>query len=288
MAARIDPEGRPVSTSPVSAGPGDGRNPIFPRVPARSPQPVNPDAPAFILIPAFNEGHAIGALIEAIQRQQVDASIVVVDDGSTDDTAGQARRRGAVVITHPFNLGYGAALHTGYIYARRNGCKYLVQMDADGQHDPTSLPDLFAGLEAGADVVVGSRYLDSSPPPTSPARRIGSRLSAFIVTWWTRIRITDATSGYQAMSARALATIANDGFPEDYPDADMLITLARAGLKLMEVPVKMHSRHSGPSMHRPGRAAYYAYRMLLTLVLLPIRRPTPFRSADTVAQLHIP
>lgn len=246
------------------------------------------DLPVFILIPAFNEGRNIGALIEAIQREEVDARIVVVDDGSTDSTAAQARCRGAVVITHPFNLGYGAALHTGYLYARRNGCKYLVQMDADGQHDPISLPSLLAGLEGGADVVVGSRYLDNSPPPTTALRRIGSKLSSFIVTWWTRIRITDATSGYQALSARALATVANDGFPEDYPDADMLITLARAGLKLIEVPVKMHSRRSGPSMHRPGRAAYYAYRMLLTLVLLPIRRPTPFRSTDTVAQLNIP
>ena len=89
------------------------------------------------------------------------------------------------------------------------------------------------------------------------------------------------------MSRRAICAVANDGFPEDYPDADILITMARAGLKLMEVPVKMHPRRSGPSMHR-GRVAYYAYKMLLTLALLPVRRPTPFRATDTVAPLHIP
>ena len=242
--------------------------------------------PAFILIPAFNEESNIGGLIEAVQREVGDARIVVVDDGSTDSTAAEARRRGATVITHPFNLGYGAALHTGYLYAQRRGCKCVVQMDADGQHDPTSLPVLLAGLESGADVVVGSRYLEGSPPPTSLARRLGSRLFSRIVTWWTHTRITDPTSGYQAMSERALANLANDAFPEDYPDADVLITLARAGLKLIEVPVKMRARSSGLSMHRGGRAAYYAYKMLLTLALLPIRRPTPFRSRNTVA--HTP
>ena len=238
---------------------------------------------AFILIPAFNEERNIGGLLEAIQLEVADARVVVVDDGSTDSTAAEARRHGATVITHPFNLGYGAALHTGYLYAQRRGCKSLVQMDADGQHDPASLPVLLAGLENGADVVVGSRYLDGPSPPTSIARRIGSRLFSRIVTWWTRTRITDATSGYQAMSERALAHLANDGFPEDYPDADVLITLARAGLKLTEVPVIMRARRSGLSMHRGGRAAYYTYKMLLTLALLPVRRPTPFRSRNTVA-----
>ena len=122
----------------------------------------------FILIPAFNEERNIGDLIEAIQREVGDAKIVVVDDGSTDSTAAEARRRGATVITHAFNLGYGAALHTGYLYAQRRGCKRLVQMDADGQHDPTSLPVLLESLEGGADVVVGSRYLEGPAPPTSP------------------------------------------------------------------------------------------------------------------------
>lgn len=244
---------------------------------------MKPAEPVLILIPAYNEEGNIGALISAIRTDEMEATVVVVDDGSTDATVAEARHRGATVIRHPFNLGYGAALHTGYLYARRLGCKRLAQMDADGQHDPVSLPALFAGLDAGADVVVGSRYLDESPPPTTLARRIGSGLFSRIVTWWIRTRITDATSGYQAMSARAVDTLANDGFPEDYPDADVLITLARAGMKITEVPVKMHSRTSGLSMHRGGRAAYYAYKMFLTLALLPVRRPTPFRRRDTVA-----
>ena len=183
------------------------------------------------------------------------------------------------MVTHPFNLGYGSALLTGYLYAHRHHYKRIVQMDADGQHDPASVPDLLAALDAGADVAVGSRYLAGDPPPTTLSRRLGSRLFAKIVTRWTGVRVTDPTSGFQAMTANAMAEIAHDGFPEDYPDADVLIILARAGMKLVEVPVRMHPRVGGVSMHRGGRAAYYGYKMLLTLSLLPWRRRSPFRSA---------
>lgn len=244
------------------------------------------DERACILIPAYNEASSIGPLLDAVGQELPDAEIVVVDDGSTDGTGRRARSRGASVITHPFNLGYGTALHTGYLWARRRGYRRVVQMDADGQHDPLSLPVLLEGLERGADVVVGSRYLDRPAPATSLARKTGSRMLSRVVTWWTGIRITDPTSGYQAMSARALDAIANDGFPEDYPDADILITMARAGLRLMEVPVEMHPRRSGPSMHRGVRAGYYAYKMLLTLALLPVRRPV--RPMDTVARIPVP
>jgi hypothetical protein len=169
-------------------------------------------------------------------------------------------------------------LLSGYIWARRHGYKRVVQLDADGQHDAASVPCLLEALDRGADVAVGSRYLKGTAPATSLARRVGSRLFARIVTWWTGTPITDPTSGFQAMKARAVAELAHDGFPEDYPDADVLITLSRAGLKLVEVPVVMHERIGGVSMHRGGRAAYYAYKMVLTLALLPIRRRSPFRA----------
>jgi len=229
-------------------------------------------------VPAFNECGRLGRVLADIRSAELQADILVVDDGSEDGTAKDAASRGARVVRHPFNLGYGSSLLTGYLYARKHGYRRIVQMDGDGQHDPRSVATLLDALDQGADVAVGSRYLSGVAPPTSWTRRAGSWMFSRIVTRWTGTVITDPTSGFQAMKASALAELAHDGFPEDYPDADVLITLARAGLKLAEVPVRMHPRSGGVSMHRGGRAAYYGYKMFLTLCLLPIRRRSPFRS----------
>ena len=230
-----------------------------------------------ILIPAHNEEGRIGRVLVDIKHYVPQARIVVIDDGSQDGTTNEARRLGVTVIRLPFNLGYGSALQTGYLYARRLGAQHVVQMDADGQHDPCSLPAMLSALGDGHDVVVGSRYLSTSPPKTSLCRWLGTKLFSWIVTQWTGIRVTDPTSGFQALSAHAVAFLAQDGFPEDYPDADVLILLAREGLSLVEIPVQMHPRIGGVSMHRGSRAAYYAYKMFLTLGLLGVRRKSPFR-----------
>ncbi|MCA8973331.1 MAG: glycosyltransferase family 2 protein, partial [Planctomycetes bacterium] len=202
-----------------------------------------------------------------------------------DATATEARLAGAHVLSHPFNLGYGNALHTGYCFARRRGYTRVAQMDADGQHDARMLPRLLEALDRGADVAIGSRYLNGVPPRASLFRRVGTRLFSWIASRWTGIRITDPTSGFQGLSARALAHLANDGFPEDYPDADVLVGHARSGMRIVEVPVTMYERKGGVSMHRGARIAYYGYKMLVTLLLLPVRRPTPLRDRDTVARV---
>lgn len=234
-----------------------------------------------VLIPAYNEVGRIEAVLDGLKRLPCDLEVVVVDDGSTDDTAALSRARGATVLRHPFNLGYGTALQTGYLYARRRGFQRLVQMDADGQHDPESVQVLLDALEGGADLVVGSRFqVPEAAPPTTLLRRLGSRLFASIVTRWTGVRITDPTSGFQGLSKRAIDEVAQEGFPEDYPDADVLIRLARSGLKLTEVAVKMHPRVGGVSMHRGSRAAFYAYKMFMSLALLKVRRSSPYRTAS--------
>jgi glycosyltransferase involved in cell wall biosynthesis len=238
-----------------------------------------------LVIPAYREAGRVGDVVREVRRLGLPLDVLVVDDGSPDDTATEACAAGALVVRHPFNLGYGSALHTGYCFAKRRGYSRLLQMDADGQHDPAMLPRLCDALDAGADVALGSRYLEGRPPRASFARKLGTRLFAAIATRWIGTRITDPTSGFQGLSARAIDMVANDGFPEDYPDCDVLVEHARAGMRLVEVPVRMHERRGGLSMHRGARIAYYAYKMLVTLLLLPVRRATPLRTRDTVARL---
>jgi glycosyltransferase involved in cell wall biosynthesis len=238
-----------------------------------------------LVIPAYREAGRVGAVVRAALALGLDLDVLVIDDGSPDLTSAEATHAGATVVRHPFNLGYGCALHTGYCYALRRGYQRVLQMDADGQHEAGMLPRLIAGLDQGADVVLGSRYLEGQRPPSTLARRIGTRLFAWIATRWTGVRITDPTSGFQGLSHRALASVVNDGFPEDYPDTDVLVQHHRRGLRILEVPVRMHARLGGTSMHRGARVAYYGYKMMLTLLLLPVRRPTPLRAPDTVARL---
>lgn len=246
---------------------------------------MSPVAPrTLVLIPAHRETGRVGAVVREVRALGLPLDILVVDDGSPDATAAEARAAGARVVSHPYNLGYGSALHTGYCYAHRNGYQRVVQMDADGQHDATMLPVLLHALDGGADVALGSRYLSGQAPPTSWCRRAGTKVFAAIASRWTGVRITDPTSGFQGLSQKALASVVRDSFPEDYPDADVLVEHHRAGLVLQEVPVRMHARKGGVSMHRGLRIAWYGYKMFLTLLLLPIRRPTPLRERDTVAR----
>ncbi|MBK9129891.1 MAG: glycosyltransferase family 2 protein [Phycisphaerales bacterium] len=236
-------------------------------------------APApMVLTPAFNEEGRIGNVVRSVLTHVPGARMVVIDDGSTDGTRAEALAAGAEVLSLPCNLGYGCALQTGYLFALRAGAERVVQMDADGQHDATCVADLLVALDEGLDVALGSRYRLPQPPSVGFARRAGSWVFGKIASLWTGVRITDPTSGFQALSARAVTFLARDGFPEDYPDTDVIIGLHRAGLRVGEVPVRMFPRKGGTSMHRGGKVAYYAYKMFLNLSLIPVRRESPYRA----------
>lgn len=235
-------------------------------------------AAPMVVIPAYNEAGRIGEVVRAVRGVVPQSRIVVIDDGSTDATRADALAAGAEVITMPTNRGYGTALQTGYLYAQHCHAERLVQLDADGQHEPRCIAALLDALDQGLDVALGSRYAMPQPPCVSLARRLGSKLFGWIATLWTGVRITDPTSGFQALSKRALAHVVRDSFPEDYPDTDVLIDLHRKGLRIGEVPVRMYPRKGGTSMHRGGKIAYYGYKMLLNLSLLAVRRESPYRA----------
>ncbi len=218
-----------------------------------------------VIIPAYNEEKRIASVVAGVRTSVPEAVIVVINDCSRDHTAAVARQAGAIVVSHWFNMGYGAAIQTGYKYAKGTGCDVLVQLDADGQHDPSCIPALVAPvLQGETDVAIGSRFLGASYRPPF-VRRAGMALFRGIVGLITGRSITDTTSGYQALSRDVVSFFSKDIFPIDYPDADMLIMLHRAGFRMMEVPVRMFENSEGKSMHGGFKPIYYMFKMLLSI-----------------------
>jgi glycosyltransferase involved in cell wall biosynthesis len=218
------------------------------------------------VIPAFNEEATIAAVIDRLRAAAPDLDVLVVDDGSRDATAARARERGAAVVSHVFNLGYGAALQTGYKWAERSGYGYLVQMDADGQHDPADVPRLLAPLRAGeAEVVIGSRFVAASTYRMGFARSVGRVFFQRVLVAFGGARVADPTSGFQALARRAFGFCCGDFYPSDFPDIDVLLLLPRHGFRIVEVPVEMApSPPARVSMHTPLREFYYTYKLLLS------------------------
>jgi glycosyltransferase involved in cell wall biosynthesis len=228
------------------------------------------------IIPAYDEAGNVAAVVAGVRQAAPDVDVLVVDDGSRDDTAAVSRRAGARVVSHAFNLGYGVALQTGFKYGLVGGYDYAVHLDGDGQHDPAAVPDILRLLRDDiADAVIGSRYLAAPPAWTGPFRRFGSWLLAGLTSSIIGQRITDPTSGYQGCNRRVMQFYAQDIYPVDYPDADVVIMLHRAGFHICETPVTMHRRARGRSMHDGVRVAYYVYKMLLAIGLTLLRDDRP-------------
>ena len=219
----------------------------------------------YLIIPAFNEAKSLPHVFEAIEAAELEAEIVVIDDGSTDDTAQVAASFGARVIRHPFNMGYGAAIQTGYMYALERGADLLVQMDADGQHDPRQIPAMVEPIRRGeSDLVIASRFLEVTGYRMGWARTAGRKLFEALGRL-SGVNVTDPTSGFQAMNAATLELYVRDFFPHDYPDVDVLVTASRHGLRVRECPSVMHPGLRGSRLHGGTRAFYYVYKMLVSM-----------------------
>jgi glycosyltransferase involved in cell wall biosynthesis len=232
-----------------------------------------PNTKKCIIIPAFNEEKQIASVIEGV-RKFSDADIVVIDDGSRDRTAEIARKVGACVIRHPFNMGYGVALQTAYKYALKNDYEFLLQIDGDGQHDPGYIPALFAIVEnRECDLVIGSRFLKNTTDQPGIFKLTGIKLFRQIIKVITGERITDPTSGYQCMNRRIFQYFSGDSFPCDYPDANIVILLHRMGFKISELPVAMVPNPEGRSMHRGVfKVTYYVFKIFLSILVIILRK----------------
>ena len=199
--------------------------------------------------------------------------MLVVNDGSSDNTVSVAANSCAHVVSHPFNMGYGVALQTGYKYAQLNGYEYILQMDADGQHNPGYLRDILDELIANhADIVIGSRFLhrESYKPPF--LRRIGMAFFAFLTSILTHKKITDPTSGFQGFHKTVLKFLVSDYFPVDYPDADVIVMSDKYGFRIKEIPVVMSANLENKSMHTGVKPLYYVFKIILSLFVTLLRK----------------
>lgn len=230
-----------------------------------------------VIIPAYNEERAIGGLVAEIRRVVGDAvDIVVINDGSSDNTAVEASQAGALVVTHPFNMGYGTAIQTGYKFAGAIGYDCLVQIDGDGQHDPAFIPRLLEPvLNGSVDLALGSRFLDANSYRPPMIRRAGMAFFGSLVSLLIGRRITDPTSGYQAFNRSVIEFFTSDSFPCDYPDADVLLMLGLAGFGICEIPVRMYANESGKTMHSGLKPFYYVFKMLLSMAVTLLRSRGP-------------
>jgi len=226
------------------------------------------------IVPAYNEAHSIAGVVAELRATQPELEIVVIDDGSTDETAAVARRAGAQVVQLPFNLGIGGAVQTGIEWARRRGCELAVQVDGDGQHDPREIDKLLEPILAGrSDVVVGTRFAGEGTYRPSVARRIGIGVFAGLVSLIVRQRVTDTTSGFRAMNERAIDLFAEE-YPYDYPEVEATVLIFRHRLRLVEVPVTMRQRETGRSSITLFRSLYYMGKVSLAL-FVGLLRPRP-------------
>lgn len=225
-----------------------------------------------LILPAYNEGDRLERVLGGVAAAGIDCEVVVVDDGSRDATAAVARRCGATVLRHPFNLGYGAALQTGYKYALRHGFALLVQMDADGQHDPKEIARLLDLVRSGeCDLAIGSRFLGKGDYRMSALHDLGRQVFRAIARGFG-LRVSDPTSGYQAMNLKVLELYARDFFPADYPDVDVLLAATRHGLRIQECAVHMSEGQRASTLHGGLRSFYYVYKMLLSTWSASARR----------------
>jgi len=226
-----------------------------------------------IAIPAYNEGKSIRHIVREINRLHPDFTIAVINDGSSDNTASEAAAAGAIVISHPFNLGIGGAVQTGYKFAGQNGFDVMVQMDGDGQHDPQSLSAVLNPVLADElDLAVGSRFLDHrSGFKSTFSRRIGIRFFSLLLGSLTEARLTDPTSGFRATGKSLIHRFAVY-YPIDFPEPEAIIIAKRYHARIGEVPVHMRSRTEGQSSIRHLKTIYYMLKVTAAILIDSLKR----------------
>lgn len=233
-----------------------------------------------IVIPAYNEQEALPRTLASLQSLDEAYEILIVNDGSRDQTGAVAEAfalrctRPVHVLHLPINAGIGVAVQTGYLFAAKsNRYRYVIQFDADGQHDFAAIEQLVAAAERDQlDLCIGSRFLPNQVDgyQSTLTRRFGIRFFSRLIYWLGGVRVTDPTSGLRCAGPRAWQRFAKH-YPEDYPEPETLFWCVRNKLNVGEIPVLMHPRQGGVSSIRPHHAAYYMLKVSLAILLDRLR-----------------
>ena len=241
-----------------------------------------------VIVPAFNECGNIGRTIEEICQMHKGVDILVIDDGSLDATAQEARQAGGMVISLPFNLGIGAAVQTGFQYAQKHQYDIAAQIDGDGQHDPAFLEKIVGPIrDDEADMVVGSRFLEkTSGFQSSFSRRVGINFFVHLINALTGVKINDPTSGFRAYNKKMIALF-SEYYPHDFPEPEAIVVAQQAGARIVELPVVMRKREQGSSSIRYFKTLYYMAKVTLAILLHMIRQGSDrSRRSDTQSNLQ--
>ncbi|MES2169374.1 MAG: glycosyltransferase family 2 protein [Actinomycetota bacterium] len=234
-----------------------------------------------VVMPAFNEEESVGAVIAEVFEKLPGITCLVVNDGSVDQTSELALAAGALVAVLPFNLGVGGAMRVGFRYALENGFDNVVQIDADGQHDPAGVIALLDKLDT-ADLVLGARFAGEGDYDVSGPRRWAMVLLSKFLSWMAHTRLTDTTSGFRLSGPRAVRLFA-EHYPAEYlgDTIESLVIAARAKCVIVQVPVAMRVRAGGKPSHHPIKAAAYLGRAVLALLFALMRPPVPLQMEAT-------
>lgn len=227
------------------------------------------------IVPALNEEETIARVVEEIRAIDPGFEILVVDDGSSDRTAAEAERAGALVARLPYNIGIGGAVQTGYQYARDHGFQVAVQIDGDGQHDPSELSKIMGPLLSNeADIVVGSRFAGAGSYRASVPRRFGIRIFRHFVSAFVGQSLTDTSSSFRAINRRALCFFAQE-YPHGYLETvEATVMASRCGLRIKEVPVTVRPREVGRSALTTPLSIFYAVKVIVAVFVGMFRRTT--------------
>ncbi len=226
-----------------------------------------------VIIPAYNEESNILKVITQLKEHLPDANLLVVNDGSTDNTLKIAKDSNlAYIINLKQNLGIGGAVQTGFKFALKYNYDIALQFDGDGQHNYMEISKLTSPILGNkADVVIGSRFLDKNGFQSTFTRRIGIKIFEIINSIIIRQKISDNTSGFRAYNRSAIEFLASN-YPQDYPEPEAIILLGKRKFKIVEVAVNMHERSGGQSSIAGLQSAYYMIKVILSILITSIRR----------------
>ena len=227
-----------------------------------------------VIVPAYNEAEIIAETVEAIRVKAPETDILVINDGSRDATLRILRNCGVRYLDHSMNLGIGAAMQSGYMYAREHGYDYAVQIDGDGQHDPAYIMPLIRWMEENhVDVGIGSRFLEKEGFQTSRSRRTGIRLLSSLIRLVCGITVQDVTSGFRAVNRKFIDLFASE-YSDDYPEPDSIPAIVSHGGKIGEYPVIMNERTTGASSISAWKSVYYMIKVSFSILMYRIMHDT--------------